>query len=620
MSNQISYSNGKFTLVLDEVLSNCPYPKYNRKSSDADLVIGTIHHDEFVSNRGRVVKATSGAAQATGATNGFASYLGRPKSGLSYSTYYALGSVNQTKYYRDSDGAWVNTNYSASTMLSANPYLTASTMVSDILVAGMGSLNVGAAPQVDPDRMILFGGTSHTTITTGTATFTTGSKTVSLSSALSAGDQTAIVGSFIVNTQDTNQCAYRVTSVASSTSITIDRNYGGSRSAAASTYIISPAYSFTVDSTVDASSGNYLVGRSCVSAWGRLVVMNTTSNVSSASKDFVRNRIRWSGAIGSVVEGAAPFIGMYAWDANGYLDLPAQGGAGVQLIKHGNAVVAMQQFGMTVIYGSPTFNDIGSLDVSTYFDNLRPLKGVSTPYGLFFLDRFNGLMVWNGGTPRVATNFDSVNYVFNDIVNQASGTVEIEYYNDYLIISSSKNSASKAFLYHIPTAKWSWMIFGDGNGYSWVQKGRTFGSLTEKVDHPIVAISSGSYTDLVILSNVIDKNATEDLSTVDFSDWDNTSTNFLLTTTKQFGDPSVRLRPERLNITYKTSVNNYTTITMPSNETITLPTTSGTWQTRVFELQQAAARNEVYLSIVGANCVIASIVIEGTIEGEVSSV
>lgn len=618
MSNSLTYSGDKFTLVLDEPFSarSLTGSLYNRSLNEALLVINSLLHTDCVTSCGAVNTVVNGA-NASGATNGLAAYLGLPKSGVNQRTYLATGSANQTKYFRRSDGAFVDTNYSASKMLSSNPYITSSTMANDVLVCGMGSLYTGSAPQIEPDRMILFGGTQHASITAGTATFTTSSKTVTLSSALSVGNQAAIVGSFIVNTQDSAPCAYRITAVNSSTSIEIDRAYAGSRSASASTYIINPAYSFTTAATVDCSSGGYLVGRSCVSAWGRLAILNTTSNSSSLAKDFVKSRIRWSGLIGSD-EGTAPFRGMFAWDPSGYVDLPEQGGPGIQLIKHGNAVVALQQYGMTAIYGSPVFNDVGSLDVSNFYGNMSPICAVSTPYGLFIVDKNDGLLVWNGGTPQPVRNGDvGLPNTMGEYIEY--GICEIAYYKDYLFINMSNTGTSSAVestmvMYHIPTARWGYLYFSNtsssGVNYRFIQR---------SADDGIVGIEQYiGPTNLYKIANAIDGANGASQTQV---------------TTTYYGDFLSLFRPEKLILTYASSGSTTTSpqitigdIAESGKEILIDNTSTGylnaldllkeTTKTAVIEIPSTSIAEPKFLfSLIGSNIRISRIIIQGTVEG-----
>lgn len=634
MTNQITYNSGRFSLVLDEFSSlNTFNHPYALRPSEFPILRNTLPHLPGLVRRGAVRKAQSTGGASSVPNRGMFYYSGLPQGGLSFCPYYCLDNSNKVYYYQTIGGAWIDTSFTPTLIDSSQVYQCGMTMADDYQVIGMGRINSGTSLKINPDRMILAAGTAHAVISIASLTMTTGSRSVTLGSALTTQQQADVVGSFVVNTQDTNRCVYRIISVDSSTSLTIDRAYAGSRSGTASTGVISPAYDYYVNPAADAASSGILVGRSCTTAWGRVAIMNTTSLSSSNQRDFIRNRIRWSGIIGSD-EGTAPFTGMFAWDPNAYVDLPQQGGAGLQLARHGNTVIALQQYGMTVIYGQPVFDDVGSLDVSNHFTGIRPLKGVSTPYGFYFLDRLRGLMVWDGGQPRPAANVDAIQDQLSVLCGQVNGFHEIEFYRDYIIMFNSVADTLVGFLYHIPTSRWSQLTFPT-SFYSFLQKGRAFGSGTtsptfnESADQHIVAVDRTNGTgDVVVLSEMLNPGSGS-------NDHGNGTSLALAATSSNFGDPGVRIRPERMIVTYRL-VDNGTdpalTVTVgtglptsfTSSAAVSLSATgASSVETVVSELSAPISDNGISVQVAqtgqSSNAEIYRIIVEGTVEGQATS-
>lgn len=487
--------------------------------------------------------------------NGFGVYKGPLRGGVDRDVN--LGVTSAGSFYWETDGSSAGTG-AVSALLNSPGYATGPEAMTTAVMAEDCLIFTGS-----PGNPVVgkYGGSTLTVVNTGTATMTTGSKTVTLSSALTAGEQTAAVGAFILNTQDSSSTrfCYQITAVNSSTEIVIDRNYAGSRSAAASTFEIkSVARLYKNSATVGAYSD--LACQAVTAAWNRLVLLEPSETSSTGSEARVRGRVRWSGALWSD-DGTAPYTGMHGYHADGYLDLPSEYGDLVNGFEFGDAFVVLAKRRLVVLNGDPVFDGVGSLSVtgsypaSGFHDRSVGAKTRSAcvcPYGVFFYDRKAGAMLWdNTGPPRPLSSRRVLTLI------RSIQPTEVGYYNDHVFFLSSTGG----LLYSILTDSWS-EIAGDTN-ITHVQPGRDTG--TDSTSQYLAGVSSSRM--VVNLANVIDNPG------VEATDWNGTAFTVDVKSGK-IGDTLTHLRPERMYVTYRLTDLTTTNPYLAATVTTGLPDTS----------------------------------------------
>lgn len=539
MPNGISYSpdGTKFTLVIEDFHTlNTDNSAITVGPSDFLKLVDTLPHLPGAVRRGAAKPALgTGHALASGIGSGMAAYTGPIQNANLYNTPY-YGNSTTACYYQTTDNSGnsitgVDIGYAQSKAGACA--VTSRAMVGDILFQG----TVDTATPFGADTVVMFGGTAHALYSTGTATFTTASKTISLGTAISAANQVDFIGSFIVNTQDTNPGIYRIVDCPTTTSVTVDRAYIGSRSGVASTFKISPVYNQPAVTGMDSSHSANVVGGSVLGAWGRLVLGNVITGAAQTKANLRPARIVWSGVIdsyepyASFAAATTPFYGVHGFHATAYLDLAATNGAIGGLYRFGSAVVVLQERAFTAIYGSPTFDGPGSLDASQVYSgfSIVPYTGVETPYGFFFLDRVKGLCKWDGS--GVPTRVES--QAKNDI--GILGATQIGYFNDYLLIGKGTYN-TYGILFHIPTGRVSSIV---DMQYTCLQRGRDQGRAWS--DHYLVGYSSAGY--IVNLSNMTNPGTGGNDGIIE-------NVNVQLRS-GVYGDPSVLLRAQHGSITYR---------------------------------------------------------------------
>lgn len=380
-------------------------------------------------------------------------------------------------------------------------------------------------------------GTVHS-MYTGTATLTSSSATVSsISPALSASEQTNMVGSLLTATNDslTTSAVYRIKSVDSATQVTLDVVYAGSDAGASKSIRIAASAPTKVSPGVFSSSNNHGNCKFMAERWGRVIRGFTYEAL--AFNSYRGNRIRWSG-IADSDEGTTPFLGVNAYHADGYLDLPGRGGDIVYMTSYSDALVVFQKRLMTVLYGAPTFDGEGSLDASTTFRCSVPDGNAvcATPYGLYFYDAGGSIKVWTGqGEPR-SVSPEGMSYTL-----VTSPISYMGYYSGYLVMSVS--GSTTGWLHHIPTGSWSKLVGSDMDTWRGFTSGR--GSL-----------DGGQYEHLVTLDHSLDKLIDvgapllfDDVGAP--SDGGGTRPTLLIETDVIAGEFYEYLRPRRLYATYE---------------------------------------------------------------------
>jgi hypothetical protein len=395
-----------------------------------------VHHLGVLKRRGALKYAVQ---EATFASLGmaFCNYHGIARSGVTHKPYYYFP-VGGTPAGQD-NGADIQL-WSTTGSTTAGIGLGFPTMIGDQTVAMDTSAGI-----------VIAGGTLHAEKSGAAGVFTTGSTAVTGLSSMTS----AHIGSLITMTQgaSTVRATYQIVAVPTGTTATLDRAYGGDRSTVASTWTVRSLEVLRTTDGVIAPSGitdNIAPAEAICSAWGRLVV---AAHYSGSLTSF-GTRIRWSGLIRSQ-EGTTPFTGEHGFHPNGYLDVNPQLGRIQALVPHRNAVVVQHEFGLTILYGSPTFEDVGSLDASSTIltKGVFPYRSiVSTPYGLYVLDAAAGLLKWDGGehlVPAVPGRDILANTGTVSGLNSTNGR-ELGYYRDYIFVSTKTFSPS-SYMFHIPT-------------------------------------------------------------------------------------------------------------------------------------------------------------------------
>ena len=517
--------------VLKNVLANRPGPLVKR---------GAIPQSVFVSSADGSMRFYNGTLKGTDV---YQPYVGiRFSGGSVIVTTSAAGNSSSIEI-----GAYV---FSAT---AAVPY-GKSPMISDSLVwAGYqgGGAGVGL-----PGLVGQYSGNSFASTGTGTVTVANGSATV-----VGAGTAftSAMVGAFfrtnISGSGFSDAFSYKIIKVNSATSITLDRNWVGV-GAAGKAYEISSTMEYMVGVGVFVEAiyappapapRTYLYAGVAGNAWGRFLVAdffeNYDPNISVTVQPDTRkrSRLRWSGLIDSQEGLTAPFLGQFGFHPNGYLDIPVDSGAITGLANFGNAVMVFSDRSIHIIYGSPTFEDVGSLDASTVYHgyNVSPNTWCETPYGVYFYDTVRGLCLWNGsGAPKIVSGPDILRTV------QAVAPTTIGYYNEHLFMFGGL-SATRALMYHIPRNGWT-EITGKVNLID-AQPGRSQGVAIAS-DHYLVAYSGRT---VVNVANILDNPGVEprDFAQAGLPD---SGTLFTVTAkTGNIGDLADSLRPERMFLTYR---------------------------------------------------------------------
>jgi len=463
---------------------------------------------------------------------------------------------------------------------------------------------------------------------TGTATFSAGSPTVSsISSTLSAAQQLQMVGGFLINTSDSGatQAVYRIKSVDSSSQVTLDRNFGGSGTGAGQNVLITSAYNPRGTVGVYQSTNSALDPHYVRTAWGRLV-MDATSLVDHLGSTSY-TRLVWTGAIGSN-DGTSPFTGMWALDPNGYVDLDTDGGYITGIVPFGDAVVVFQQKKMTIIYGTPEFDDIGSLDLSTRYDFRNPSTigfYETTPYGLFYLDKVRGLCLWDGSGQPKSVSRGRANKVITD-----NGLTDVSYFGETIIVYATSSSADW-LLYHVPTDSFSTMDNSTALNLFRLQSGRgTIDALAAGEELFVACLTGGA--------KVIDLGYALSYpyaAQVD-DDYDDTTINFKVET-PSFVPLDMLVRPERVFVTYRTSettdTNPWLKLTLNTGPKKTsfaadhtwssvasdLPDTAGDYVTKEFDVSSISRAAQLKVTLESQNKAkefeVVRVVVTGTAEG-----
>ena len=467
-------------------------------------------------------------------------------------------------------------------------------------------------------------GTVHLVTGSPTAAYSTGTVTVTSGSTTVTGSGTswtsAMVGMFFLLdvTPDAFESAYyRVSSVASSTSLTLERAYAGGSPGAGQAYQLQPIqrHRTTTSGVLGGTAGDLMLYKVACAAWGRLAVGNVREITASAER-FLRSRIRWSGVVGSDEGPNAAAIGIYGFDADGYLDLPSQYGEILALAPWNDAVLAFQESGLTVLRGTPVYDGAGSLDASEIHRGVAINGGFafeSTPEGVFFFDKNVGPCVYDGsrivriGDKRVTRTM------------LPYGITAVGYYDGKVLFSGT--TLPGIFVFDTATGQWSLQV--PPAIVSCLIAGRV------ENDEDVVGLGGG--VRVVNLTNMFDNPG------VAASDWDGTAIIADVKTGK-ISDPIMHLRPERAYVTYRltdlSTTNPYLTMTTTTG----LPDTSSSQhthangnaelaetvdvETRVLELNLAAdPMTQIRMLQVNAagKLEIYSVVVDCTIEGEAAS-
>lgn len=532
---------------------------------------------------------------------------------------------NTRPYYTSDygDGVYAQ-SFAGATATAVNTALTTTQFtpgqgayISDQLIIGDASRGVVTAT----------GGTLHTQYTGTATTPASGTSAVitALNPALSAGQQVAMVGSYFVCTSAsaTTEAAYRIASVDSGTQITLERVYvadaGGVGAGVNVTIKSAERFMATSGTTVTSSTDQYAA--LAYAFWFRLVLANLPTLSGSS---LVRSHwIRWSGKSDDT-EGTNPFLGVNAFDANGYLIMPPEGGAVKQMLQHGQAVLVFQERLLTVLHGEPEFDSAGSLDGSIRYPIMAAGYGcaASTPYGVFFRDAVQGLMVWTGSGPPRCVSRGRI----NDVFFTNSGLTYCSYFDGYVIITGGANNVG--VVYNVESDE-----FATFNGGLVAQTtGPLFdgrGALTGGIGERIVASTGSSIEDYTYMFQFPTDTTTQSSYSAQ-SGGDASRT--LSIATGPVGPPDVLLRPERLAVTYRTKddssgvgtpVLNVVVATGINNtsysQRVVLAHTANEYVTRVIELDGIARAAQVSVSLTQTyqayELDIAKVVVSGAAEG-----
>ncbi len=399
--------------------------------------------------------------------------------------------------------------------------------------------------------------------TTGTATFTTGSTTVTGSGTTWA---TSVEGCWVVNTTEaaTARNCYRIIQRVSTTSVIIDRPYAGSSSGASKNYVICAVYPmlFTAGVCQLPASANTAYSHLAGRAWDRLLLCGSSQyNATSTTVKYLPNRVRWTGIYGSdEIEGAATgLVGEHALAATGYVDVSTDLGHPAQLVQQDGAQYLFCKNGIQVIYGAPTFDTTGSLDLSTkhYGYTFGANGAVSTPYGVAFYDhRTRGVYLMSGGAVR---------NISLGLVQKTLSTLApfggIAYFGDKLIVICSTSTASNTLLvYSFKTGAWAKHRPG-------ISMAQMLPGISNSAEDHFVTINTGSFGSPSNTASYVWDFAPSlaEIEDGTYSETDGNTPNLLLTT-GIYGDQSNQYRPYLARVTYlmtdAASYNPYLTLTI----------------------------------------------------------
>lgn len=502
--------------------------------------------------RGAIVNAGANSTDINDASGKLAFYDGQLWSGNTFRPYVGVCLDGSTiEMYAQNAGS------SRASIVSSAAYglpVSKSPSVAGwIVLAGREAAN-----STYPNRaakVFLFGGSATS------SGHTSGSVTVAAGSASVTGSGTSWTSSmegmsFIVDTDTYAAAPYQVRKVLSSTSLILDRPYAGSATGAGLAHTMAMAVTYAVAAASPFGTANsdarFKLAASC---WGRLVVASTrepgdAAAVSDSTQEF-KSRIRWSGVVDSD-DGAGGATGMFAWDANGHVDLAAKYGEVLALVPARDSVLAFQESGLTVIHGAPVFDGAGSIDISETHPGVAINGGFafeSTPEGVFFFDKNVGPCVYDGtrvvrlGDKRVTRTM------------LPYGITAVGYYDGKVLFSGTTTAG--IFVFDTATGQWSLQI--PPAVVSCLIAGRV------ENDEDVVGLGAG--VQVVNLANMFDAPG------VSAADWDSTA--FVVDVkTGKIGDPVAQLRPERAYVSYRltdlSTTNPYVTATVTAG----LPDTS----------------------------------------------
>lgn len=414
--------------------------------------------------------------------------------------------------------------------------------VGGALIAGTFRDGSASGAPIKPHPLLQFGGNINTAYSTGTAGMTNGSTTVTAGGGATFASEH--IGAFLTIPGDAgtaNMMTYRITNV-SGGNITIDRAYLGTTAAKA--YYISAA------GTVHGSSSVWstrVVNAACATIWqNRIIVGNIDESTPGvASRTVNKNRLRWSGLIGSS-EGASGLTGIHGWDDDGYIDLGH--GAIYGLVPWGSSLLVFCEDAIVVVRGTPIFDDPSAVDASTVYKGFRPMFcsfNVSRE-GVFFYDRSGSVWVWNDtGFPTEITGpnmRDKLRSTYAQFDSQYSEwvTVAVGVYKKHVFLFSGA-AAVNGFVLNTETGSWS-EIVGDTRIYQMFKGRQKSTGGGSAYNQQLVGLTNTGK--LVNVQNILDNPG--DTS----ADWN--STVFVVDIkTGHHGPKNLRLRPRKWYVTYK---------------------------------------------------------------------
>lgn len=423
--------------------------------------------------------------------------------------------------------------------------------------SGLPAYPVSKIPTID--GLLVFAGTyasdssgytpGYVQFMSGSASVTqygTGSVTMVLGSPSVVGSGTAwtaaMVGSiFIINNDSIPYQLnyYRVASVNSGTSITLDRPYNGDTAIGAGTAysIINSVQAFgNASSGFTSTAGGLGLLAKVVASYGRRMFLASIGEfVGTNAPTMHKNRIRWSGTIGSTNADETGYAnaassGMFNFNANGYIDLGSQYGEILAMAPMQNSLVVFQTSGMTNLVGTPLWSSATGLDPTAVFPTVAINGGFAfetTPYGVFFFDKVAGPCLFDGTkVTRIGVNRVAQSMLPYDIV-------AVGYYNGKVLFSGSAQAG--IFVYDIDLDSWSFHT--PPAPVSPIIAGRVENS------ESIVGVCGKR---IVNLQNLFDNPG------VQVNDFDGTQivANFQ---TGYIGETTNMIRPERMFVTYRCS-------------------------------------------------------------------
>lgn len=579
-------------------------------------------NDIVTATSGATLTAFRGAPLASAATVG--PYVG--------TTLPSLGTAS-TAYLQAAAGASVTTG------LSSTPVSRCVSLGGGmILLAGRN--NAETAYPNEPRSLYLISG-CVSSYSTGTVTVTTASASV-----IGVGTTwtSAMEGGFFEFPDDGAgyKKAYLIRKVVSTTSLILDEPFYGDPTysgVAGRGYSISPRQFFygngkTTSPWGTATTG-YVTAR-LVAEYGNRVVVGWTKEhktASTAPSDATapeyKTRLRWSGIIGSS-EGydsnAAisssnnlATTGMWAWHMNGFIDLNPRYGALQALRQFNGSLVAWQEKGMTIIFGTPIYSGLGSIDATTTYSDIEINGGFAyeeTEYGIFFVDKKRGPMVYTGsGKPEALP-------MSRFIKNEVRAFDHVGYVNDHVLFLNSGigSSTFRAWMFHVPTGRWS--LWTNSSSFTITHPQRSN-------DHECCALlENGSGSRVISLDSLTRPDGTvadSDGSTIQFS-----------VQTRHFGDPGVSIRAEKVTATLRYTgttplifANLYNSTPLGGTPKIvplvgvadSSPGDSRlkTWSKEVAMDSGPAIRAEILESSSAGHLEVVRVVVEGTVEGEIAT-